>query len=83
MDVKKPLTVERQDFIRILTDLINGSPLPFFVIESVLKDFISDVKVLGQKQLENDANAYRTKLEEHMRQTNTQMKDGETDGTEP
>ena len=48
-----------------------------------MNDFVSDIKVLAQKQLENDANAYRTKLEEHMRQTNTQMKDGETDGTEP
>lgn len=61
--VGKPLTVARYEFIQALTNLINGSNLPMFAVESVLKDMYTDVKSLAQKQLESDLNRYRAALE--------------------
>lgn len=55
----KPITVARQEFIQEMQELINDCPLPYFVIESILKDFYADVKVLAQKQLESDMERYK------------------------
>lgn len=58
-NVMKPITVARQEFIEELRELVNDCPLPYFVIESILKDFYADVKVLAQKQLESDMERYK------------------------
>lgn len=55
----KPITVARQELITEIRELINSCPLPYFVIESVLKDFYADVKVLSQQQLEADIERYK------------------------
>lgn len=55
----KPITVARQELITEMRELINNCPLPYFVIESVLKDFYADVKVLSQQQLEADMERYK------------------------
>lgn len=55
----KPITVARQELITEIRELINSCPLPYFVIESVLKDFYADVKVLSQQQLEADMERYK------------------------
>ena len=55
----KPITVARQELITEMRELINSCPLPYFVIESVLKDFYADVKVLSQQQLEADIERYK------------------------
>lgn len=60
--VAKPMSVARSEFIQSLTNLINESTLPLFVIESVLKDMYSDVRSLSQRQLEIDLKNYRESL---------------------
>ena len=60
--VMKPMSVARSEFIQSLTNLINESTLPLFVIESVLKDIHSDVRSLSQRQLEIDLKNYREAL---------------------
>ena len=60
--VAKPMSVARSEFIQSLTNLINESTLPLFVIESVLKDMYSDVRSLSQRQLEIDLKNYRETL---------------------
>ncbi len=55
----KPITVARQELITEMRELIDSCPLPYFVIESVLKDFYADVKILSQKQLEADTERYK------------------------
>lgn len=60
--VTKPMSVARSEFIQSLTRLINDSPLPPFVIESVLKDMHADIRTLAQRQLEMDAKNYREAL---------------------
>lgn len=60
--VIKPMSVARSEFIQSLTNLINESMLPLFVIESILKDMHSDVRSLSQRQLEIDLKNYREAL---------------------
>lgn len=57
----KPMTIARHDFVAALTDLINNSQLPAFVLESVLKDVYTDIKIIAQRQLENDIKSYTEK----------------------
>lgn len=61
-NVQKPLSVARAEFIGLLTDLINTSALPPFIIEPILKDMYSDVRMLSQKQLEADTKKYQEQL---------------------
>ena len=58
-NIPKPITVARQELITEMRELIDSCPLPYFVIESVLKDFYADVKILSQKQLEADTERYK------------------------
>lgn len=60
--VMKPMSVARSEFIQSLTNLINESTLPLFVIESIMKDIHSDVRSLSQRQLEIDLKNYREAL---------------------
>lgn len=62
-NVSKPVTVARAEFVSNLTDLINGSELPAFIIEPILKDFLSDVRAIAQRQLEQDTIRYQQALE--------------------
>lgn len=57
-NIVKPLSVVRSEFIQSLTDLINNSALPPFIVESILKDMYADVRTLSQRQLEIDSRNY-------------------------
>lgn len=57
-EYKKPITVIRGEFIAALTDLINNSGLPPFVVEPILKDFYADVKLAAERQYKNDLNEF-------------------------
>ena len=75
-NMQKPLSVARYEFIQQLTNLINGANVPFFVIESVLKDMYVDVKALAQKQLETDMGRYQAAIE-----SGSQSSDSSISGT--
>ena len=64
-EILKPMSIARAEFISNLTDLINNSMLPPFVIEDVLKDMYGEIKIISQKQLENDKKNYEKMLEEN------------------
>ena len=70
MEIKKPITVARIEFCNSLTDLINNSMLPAFVIEPILKDMLLDIKAMAQKQLENDYKSYQELLEKQNKEIN-------------
>lgn len=61
-EIQKPISVARAEFISLLTDLINTSALPPFIIEPILKDMYSDIRMLSQKQLEADTKRYQEQL---------------------
>ena len=62
--IVKPLSVARAEFINSLTDLINNSMLPPFVIEPILKDMYNDIHMVSQRQYEADVKRYNEILNE-------------------
>lgn len=60
--IQKPITLVREDFIKALTDLINASKLPAFIIEPILRDAHSEVRVAAANQLESDRKRYNTAI---------------------
>lgn len=61
-EIQKPLSVARAEFISSLTNLINTSSLPPFIIEPILKDMYNDIHILSQKNLEADTKRYQEQL---------------------
>lgn len=61
-NIKKPITIAKEDFSKNLIDLINNSHLPLFVIEYLLKDLIEEVRKASVKQLETDTLEYNNLL---------------------
>ena len=60
--IMKPMSVARAEFVTTLTDLINNSMLPPFVIEPILKDMYNDIHMVSQRQLEAETKKYKEKL---------------------
>jgi hypothetical protein len=54
----KPLTVAREEFANALVELCNNAQLPFFVIESILKDVLQEVHAASVKQYEAEKAEY-------------------------
>lgn len=60
--IMKPMTVARHEFVCALTDLVNNSQLPAFVLEDVLKGVYHDIRMIAKQQLEKDIQAYQETL---------------------
>lgn len=54
----KPITIASKELIEKLYNDINGSGLPFFVIEYILKDIVRDVHSASAKQYSLDKSKY-------------------------
>ena len=61
-EIRKPLSVAKEEFVNSLTDMINNSALPRFIIESILKDMYADMKVIARKEYEIDKRRYEDSL---------------------
>lgn len=57
--IQKPVTIIRDEFITQLTNLINNSELPSFVLEPIFRDMHNKIKIAEQKQLESDKKRYQ------------------------
>ena len=55
---KKPITIVISDFKATLSEMINSSELPPFILEPIFKDMLSQIRIAEQKQLENDIKLY-------------------------
>lgn len=60
----KPFSILCEEFRQELTNLINNSGLPPFVIESVLKNYINEVSSLARNQYQVDKARYECFLSE-------------------
>lgn len=74
-EINKPITLIRSEFISNLTNSINNSSLPAFVLEPILRDFYNEVRVLAQQQLEEDRKNYLTALEKANKETDSVSED--------
>ena len=58
----KPITLEREELMGNIAQLINCSSLPFFVIEDILKNFLKEIHIASQHQIEVDKQRYYQEL---------------------
>lgn len=56
--MEKPITIQINEFENKLTELINGSELPPFVLKPILKDFLNEIIRLDTLQFQNDKMEY-------------------------
>lgn len=64
-NIGKPVSMIRMEFITALTELINNSNLPLFIIEPILKDMYNDVRIASQKQTEEEIRQYQKAIEKN------------------
>lgn len=62
--MSKPLIMIYEDFKLELANLINNSGLPVFIIESVLQNYLSETRILMQKQYQFEKTQYERALQE-------------------
>ena len=60
--INKPVMLLREDFIMNLSDLINESGLPLFVVEPILGEVLSNVNIELKKQYEYEKMQYEQAL---------------------
>lgn len=61
-NIEKPLVFKKEDLQKGLTELINNSGLPLFIIEYILKDLIQEVHTLNEQWMNLERNRYQTTL---------------------
>lgn len=64
MDIKKPLSVARQELIDALANDINTSSLPPFVVEPILNNFVNETRVAMHHQYEEEKKQYYEMLKQ-------------------
>lgn len=62
--MNKPITILREEFINTITETINGSGLPPFVISPILENIMREVKRAELEQLKSDKEKYEKELSE-------------------
>lgn len=60
--IKKPLSVVRQEFIEKMVEEINTCGLPIFVVEPILKDLLNEVGAAVKRQYEMEKAQYEQAL---------------------
>ena len=70
--MNKPITVAYEEFKLELASLINNSGMPMFLIESILQNYLGEVRAVAQKQYENDKKQYEASLQENTTQEETE-----------
>lgn len=59
----KPITLVHEDLVADLTNIINNSKLPAFIIEPILKDLYLEIKAMAKRQLAMDKEMYNQSLQ--------------------
>lgn len=60
--MNKPLSITYEEFKKNMLDVINNSGLPAFIIESVLHNYLIEIKAVAQKQYQSDKEEYEKYL---------------------
>ena len=76
MEINKPITLVREDFINGVARLINESGLPLFIVEDCLRQLTNGVSELARQQLEQHRQEY-TQAMAMMESTQTEDTDKE------
>lgn len=57
-NVDKPLIVAKEELCQKITQAMNESGIPLFIIEYILKDILNDIHNINQQILENEKMNY-------------------------
>ena len=60
----KPITIVYEEFKENFADLINGSALPACIIETILENYLREIKLIARRQYEFDKKQYDEKQHE-------------------
>lgn len=67
--MQKPITILRSEFVESITNTVNNSGLPFFVIRQVLIELLEAVRQGEEAQEQKDRAEYEKYLQETAAQT--------------
>ena len=56
--MNKPISVVYEETKTAVADILNNSKLPPFIIQNILKDFLTEVTMLAKQQYEHDLKEY-------------------------
>ena len=57
--INNPMSVAREDFIASIVNAVNSNDsLPYFIIESILKDILAEVSIMAKRQAEIERMQY-------------------------
>ena len=60
--IVKPATLLKEDFVQNLIELCNNFGLPFFIVESIMRDILQEIHMASQRQLDADRVKYEQEL---------------------
>lgn len=56
--MNKPITIERQEVLQKLVDIVNSAQLPAFVVVDMLEDILQSMRTVARQQYERDLKTY-------------------------
>lgn len=56
--MNKPITIVYEDFRQEMANLINNSGLPLFIVETVLQNYLNEVRSVARNQYQSDKVQY-------------------------
>lgn len=62
--INKPMSVMRDELIGGIVGAINNSGLPLYFVEPILKDLLSEVSAMAQKQIASEKAHYENAIME-------------------
>ena len=72
--INKPVMMLREEFIMNMSNLINTSGLPLFIIEPIVRDMLMEINVNVKKQYEMEKAQYEQAI---MSSQNAEVEDNE------
>ena len=72
--MNKPSSILYEEFKQKMLALINSSGLPVFVMELVLENYLTELKLLSQRQYQQDKASYENALAAEQNKSEQEVK---------
>lgn len=73
--IQKPIMVQIQDFKKDLSNLIQASKLPIFILEPIIKEFAQEANVALQQYTKAQVTEYEKQLSESQNKQSETVED--------
>ena len=60
--MNKPLSVAYEEFKQNMLNIINNAGLPAFIVETVLQNYLIEIKAISKQQYQSDKEEYEKSL---------------------